>query len=74
MRLWGGGDRRTDGKWKPERIALCGIIGHRPKKLHNCLYPTLLSVHGNKMRGSVALERQMTYDFTQQMLGLKELY
>ena len=25
-----GGDGRTDGKRKPEKIALCGIIGHRP--------------------------------------------
>ena len=24
-----GGDGRTDGR-KPEKIALCGIIGHRP--------------------------------------------
>ena len=23
-------DGRTDGKRKPEKIALCGIIGHRP--------------------------------------------
>ena len=26
LRLGGGGD----GKWKPEKVALCGIIGHRP--------------------------------------------
>ena len=26
LRLGGGGD----GKWEPEKIALCGIIGHRP--------------------------------------------
>ena len=30
LRLGGGGDGRTDGKRKPEKIALCGIIGHRP--------------------------------------------
>ena len=29
LRLGGGGDGRTDGR-KPEKIALCGIIGHRP--------------------------------------------
>ena len=29
LRLGGGGGR-TDGKRKPEKIALCGIIGHRP--------------------------------------------
>ena len=29
LRLRGGGDGRTDGR-KPEKIALCGIIGHRP--------------------------------------------
>ena len=31
-RLYGGGwtDGRTDGKRKPEKIALYGIIGHRP--------------------------------------------
>ena len=26
LRLAGGGDGRTDGKRKPEKIALCGII------------------------------------------------
>ena len=31
LRLGGGGDRRTEnGNRKPEKIALCGIIGHRP--------------------------------------------
>ena len=32
LRLGGDGrrDGRTDGKRKPEKIALCGIIGHRP--------------------------------------------
>ena len=29
LRLGEGGDGRTDGR-KPEKIALCGIIGHRP--------------------------------------------
>ena len=29
LRLGGGGDGRTDGR-KPEKIALCGIIGHWP--------------------------------------------
>ena len=31
LRLGGGGDRQMEnGKRKPEKIALCGIIGHRP--------------------------------------------
>ena len=31
LRLGGGGHRRTEnGNRKPEKIALCGIIGHRP--------------------------------------------
>ena len=29
LRLAGGGGR-MDGKRKPEKIALCGIIGHQP--------------------------------------------
>ena len=30
LRLEGGGDVCTYGERKPEKIALCGIIGHRP--------------------------------------------